>query len=36
MLREDAFDIDVPQLGTVVPAMLVVPCKLKTKTSKTP
>ena len=36
MPREDAFDIDVPELETLVPELVVVPTKLKTKTTKTP
>ena len=36
MLREDAFDIDMPELETFVPALVFVPFKLKTKTTKTP
>lgn len=36
MLREDAFDIDMRVLETFVPALGVVSCMLKTKTTKTP
>jgi len=36
MLREDEFDIDYPELETFHPARVLVPFRLKTKTTKTP
>jgi hypothetical protein len=36
MLREDAFDIVMPLLETVVPSPVGVPARLKAKTTKTP
>ncbi len=36
MLREDAFDIEMTELETFVPARIFVPLRFKTKTTKTP
>ena len=36
MLREDAFDIDVPELKTFVPAVVFVQPWFKAKTTKSP
>ena len=36
MLREDMMDIELIELETFVPGRIVVPFKLKTKTTKTP
>jgi hypothetical protein len=37
MLREDAFDIEMTELETLVPGRIfVLPIRLKTKTTKTP
>jgi hypothetical protein len=36
VLREDDFDIDGLELGVLIPKLVVVPFRLKTKTTKTP
>ena len=35
MLREDAFDIDMPEMETFVPALVFVQLRFKAKTAKT-